>query len=176
MGTKLDAKRLEILAEMLAKRSTALLLADPTTHRESRPAHGIQGTTEGDLDVGDIPVTLRQSRPSPPHGRRDVLIKQRGVLSRSLTISLERVAWDQVLATNLTDALLCAKDAARVTSQRGSGSVVNIASICGLTGPQQGVARRYAAAKHDLIGLTRANAIEFAPLGIRVNTIALGFH
>jgi putative ABC transport system substrate-binding protein len=38
MGTELDAKRLEILAEMLPRRSTILLLADPTTHRESRPA------------------------------------------------------------------------------------------------------------------------------------------
>jgi putative ABC transport system substrate-binding protein len=38
MGTELDAKRLEILAELLPARSTVLLLADPTTHRESRPA------------------------------------------------------------------------------------------------------------------------------------------
>jgi putative ABC transport system substrate-binding protein len=38
MGTELDAKRLELLAEILPSRSTILLLADPTTHRESRPA------------------------------------------------------------------------------------------------------------------------------------------
>ena len=38
MGTELDAKRLEILAELLPARSTVLLLSDPTTHRESRPA------------------------------------------------------------------------------------------------------------------------------------------
>jgi putative ABC transport system substrate-binding protein len=38
MGTELDAKRLEILAELLPPRSIVLLLADPTTHRESRPA------------------------------------------------------------------------------------------------------------------------------------------
>jgi putative ABC transport system substrate-binding protein len=38
MGTELDAKRLEILAELLPARSSILLLADPTTHRESRPA------------------------------------------------------------------------------------------------------------------------------------------
>jgi ABC-type uncharacterized transport system substrate-binding protein len=38
MGTELDAKRLEILSELLPARSTVLLLADPTTHRESRPA------------------------------------------------------------------------------------------------------------------------------------------
>jgi len=38
MGTELDAKRLEILAEMLPARSSVMLLADPTEHRESRPA------------------------------------------------------------------------------------------------------------------------------------------
>src|SRR5262245_54758603 len=38
MGTELDAKRLEILAELMPARSSVLLLADPTTHRESRPA------------------------------------------------------------------------------------------------------------------------------------------
>src|SRR5215216_5677351 len=38
MGTELDAKRLELLAEIIPSRSTILLLADPTTHRESRPA------------------------------------------------------------------------------------------------------------------------------------------
>jgi putative ABC transport system substrate-binding protein len=48
MGTELDAKRLEILAEMLPARSTVLLLADPTEHRESRPA---LNTTAGALGL-----------------------------------------------------------------------------------------------------------------------------
>jgi putative ABC transport system substrate-binding protein len=47
MGTELDAKRLEILAEMLPKRSAVLLLADPTTHRESRPALNATATALG---------------------------------------------------------------------------------------------------------------------------------
>jgi ABC-type uncharacterized transport system substrate-binding protein len=53
MGTELDAKRLEILAELLPARSTVLLLADPTTHRESRPALHATATSLG--------LTLRES-------------------------------------------------------------------------------------------------------------------
>jgi putative ABC transport system substrate-binding protein len=53
MGTELDAKRLEILAELLPARSTILLLADPTTHRESRPAL--------DATAASIGLTLREA-------------------------------------------------------------------------------------------------------------------
>jgi putative tryptophan/tyrosine transport system substrate-binding protein len=53
MGTELDAKRLEILAELLPARSTVLLLADPTTHRESRPALHATAASLG--------LTLRES-------------------------------------------------------------------------------------------------------------------
>jgi putative ABC transport system substrate-binding protein len=53
MGTELDAKRLEILAELLPARSTVLLLADPTTHRESRPAL--------DAAAASLGLTLREA-------------------------------------------------------------------------------------------------------------------
>ena len=53
MGTELDAKRLEILAELLPARSTVLLLADPTTHRESRPAL--------DATAASLGLTLREA-------------------------------------------------------------------------------------------------------------------
>jgi putative ABC transport system substrate-binding protein len=53
MGTELDAKRLEILAELLPGRSTVLLLADPTTHRESRPAL--------DATAAALGLTLREA-------------------------------------------------------------------------------------------------------------------
>jgi len=53
MGTELDAKRLEILAELIPQRSTVLLLADPTTHRESRPAL--------DSTAASLGLTLREA-------------------------------------------------------------------------------------------------------------------
>jgi ABC-type uncharacterized transport system substrate-binding protein len=58
MGTELDAKRLEILAELLPARSTILLLADPTTHRESRPAL--------DATAASLGLTLREAIVSTP--------------------------------------------------------------------------------------------------------------
>jgi putative ABC transport system substrate-binding protein len=63
MGTELDAKRLEILGEMLPPRSTVLLLADPTTHRESRPALNSTAQAHG--------LTLREAVvASPPEIER----------------------------------------------------------------------------------------------------------
>jgi putative ABC transport system substrate-binding protein len=58
MGTELDAKRLEILAELLPARSTVLLLADPTTHRESRPALNATAASLG--------LTLREAEVGTP--------------------------------------------------------------------------------------------------------------
>jgi len=58
MGTELDAKRLEILAELLPPRSNVLLLADPTTHRESRPAMDAAAAAMG--------ITLREAIAGTP--------------------------------------------------------------------------------------------------------------
>jgi NAD(P)-dependent dehydrogenase (short-subunit alcohol dehydrogenase family) len=91
-------------------------------------------------------------------------------------MALERAAWDQILATNLTGAFLCTKHAAQIMTSQQSGAIVNIASVYALTGPSKGLLGAYTASKHGLIGLTRANAVELAPLGIRVNAIAPGFH
>ena len=58
MGTELDAKRLEILAEVLPASSAVLLLSDRTTHRESRPAL--------DATAAALGFTLRESVVEPP--------------------------------------------------------------------------------------------------------------
>lgn len=91
-------------------------------------------------------------------------------------MALDRAGWDQILATNLTGAFLCTKHAAQIMTSQQSGSIVNVASVYALTGPSKGLLSAYTASKHGLIGLTRANAVELAPLGIRVNAIAPGFH
>ncbi len=73
MGTELDAKRLEILAEMLPARSTVMLLADPTEHRESRPALGMTAERLG--------LNLREAAVGTPEQIERALreAKQRGV-------------------------------------------------------------------------------------------------
>src|SRR4029077_14616993 len=90
-------------------------------------------------------------------------------------MDLERAEWDRVIATNLTGPFLCTKHAARWMKVQGSGKIINIASVYGLTAPSKGLQVAYTAAKHGVIGLTRANAVELMPLGIQVNAIAPGY-
>jgi len=87
MGTELDAKRLEILAEMLPKSSTVLLLADPTTHRESRPA--LYATAEAlGLTVHEEVVSTPGEIERALRGAREKGINGVNVLSSALLFAL----------------------------------------------------------------------------------------
>ena len=109
------------------------------------------------------------------YGRLDVLVNNAGAAQAASVLEQSLDDWNRVLATDLTGPMLCTKHAARAMQRQGGGRIVNIASIYGLTAASGGRLISYVAAKHGLIGLTRVNAIELAPLGIRVNAIAPGW-
>jgi NAD(P)-dependent dehydrogenase (short-subunit alcohol dehydrogenase family) len=108
-------------------------------------------------------------------GRIDILINNAGGVNRKSVMDLERSDWDSVMAINLTGPFLCTKHAARRMKAQGSGKIINIASVYGLTAPSKGLQVAYTASKHGVIGLTRVNAVELTPLGIQVNAIAPGY-
>ncbi|MBI1397311.1 MAG: glucose 1-dehydrogenase [Betaproteobacteria bacterium] len=108
-------------------------------------------------------------------GRLDVLVNNAGAVTRASALDLEADAWQHVLAVNMTGPFLCTKHAARVMRTRGSGKIINISSVYGLVAPSKGLQVSYTASKHGLIGLTRVNAVELAPLGIQVNAICPGY-
>ena len=90
----------------------------------------------------------------------------------SAALDLSTSEWAQVLQPNLTGAFLVAQHAARMMRNEG-GTIVNIASILGER-VSKGLAA-YATSKAGLIQLTKALALEWAALGIRVNALAPGY-
>ena len=91
-------------------------------------------------------------------------------------MELDRAAWQQVIDTNLTGAFLCTKHAARRMKAQGGGKIINVSWIFGLVAPSQGLQVAYTVAKHAVIGLTKVNAVELAPLGIQVNAVVPGWY
>jgi len=81
--------------------------------------------------------------------------------------------WQRMLDVNLTGPALCTAQALEAMIDAGYGRVVNIASTAGLKGYAYVAA--YTAAKHGLIGLTRALALELASSGVTVNAVCPGF-
>ena len=104
-------------------------------------------------------------------GPVDILVNAAGLTVRSKAMDMGAGDFAHVVAVNLTGAFICCREAARRMAPRRGGSIVNIASIMGFSGglfPNPA----YQASKGGLVNLTRALAVEWAPLGIRVNAVA----
>lgn len=81
--------------------------------------------------------------------------------------------WNQVIGVNLTGVFLGLRFGLPAIEASGGGAVVNVASILGSVGFATACA--YVAAKHGVVGLTKAAAIEYATRGVRINSVGPGF-
>ncbi len=139
-------------------------------------SHGFQaaGTT---LDVREraqvrAAVDLAVER----YGRLDILVNNAAITGTpavKLFLDTTDEHLDLVLGVNLRGAYVCAQEAARTMVAQGSGGVIVHISSVGAFAGQEG-ATAYCATKAGLTGLTQAMALELAPHGIRVVTVAPG--
>jgi meso-butanediol dehydrogenase/(S,S)-butanediol dehydrogenase/diacetyl reductase len=105
-------------------------------------------------------------------GSVDLLVNNAGVLSVAPVAELSWAEWNRVMTVNAGGTFLCAKAFAAHMTERGSGSIVNIASIAGRRGDP--TLAHYSASKFAVIGFTQALAQELAGGGVTVNAVCPG--
>jgi NAD(P)-dependent dehydrogenase (short-subunit alcohol dehydrogenase family) len=149
----------------------ATVIAADLSSQETRLGHG--ALVPLNVDVQDpasvqrmvIEVTTR-------HGRLDSVVNSAGIGSDTPFLETTLEQFDRILAINLRGTFIVGQAAARAMKGNGGGSIVNIASVSGITGNAGRSA--YGASKWGVVGLSRVMAIDLAANGIRVNVLAPG--
>jgi NAD(P)-dependent dehydrogenase (short-subunit alcohol dehydrogenase family) len=107
------------------------------------------------------------------HGRLDVLVNNAGVGARADFRHLSDEEWDKVWSVNLDGTVRCAREAFDLLRASGKSSVINLSSVMSAKHTRQMAV--YSATKGAVSALSRSLAVEYAPYGIRVNTILPGY-
>lgn len=136
-------------------------------------AHGVEALAL-ECDVADRDaIHDAVARAAERFGEIDILVNNAGIIRRSPAEEYSLEDWNDVIAVNTTAAFLTAQEVGRGMLERGSGKIINIASLLSFSGGLNVVA--YTASKSAVAGLTRALANEWAGRGVNVNAIAPGY-
>ncbi|MGI2336573.1 MAG: 3-oxoacyl-[acyl-carrier-protein] reductase [Dehalogenimonas sp.] len=167
------AVALQLAAEGAAVVLNSLSDSADKVAAEINLAGGTAVAVRGDVSRTDDVAALINAAVTS-FGRLDILVNNAGITRDNLLLRMNEEDWDTVLDTNLKSVYLCCRAALKpLLKSRGSGRIINISSIIGLSG-NAGQAN-YAASKAGIIGLTKSLAKELASRQITVNAVAPGF-
>jgi NAD(P)-dependent dehydrogenase (short-subunit alcohol dehydrogenase family) len=106
-------------------------------------------------------------------GPVDILVNSAGFASSAPFAKTDHALWRKIFSVNVDGTFYCMQAVLPGMRQAGWGRIVNIASTAGLAGYRYVAA--YCAAKHAVVGLTRAVALEVATSGVTVNAVCPGY-
>jgi NAD(P)-dependent dehydrogenase (short-subunit alcohol dehydrogenase family) len=165
------------VAGALARAGATVTLLGRDAARLAEQADALGGPAVADVascDVADEEsVRAAFAAVRARHPQVDVLINNAGQAGSAPLAKTDLALWNRMLAVNLTGTFLCTREVVPAMVKRGWGRVVNVASTAGLVG--YGYVAAYCAAKHGVVGLTRALALETAKTGVTVNAVCPGY-
>ncbi|HEY7735787.1 MAG TPA: glucose 1-dehydrogenase [Candidatus Limnocylindrales bacterium] len=167
-------------ARLFADQGAKVVLADVTEEAAESAAADVRAAGgEASAVVADV-SNEDQARRMVEHavatyGRVDALYNNAGIMPAAdhSVVDTDVDTWDRVMAVNVRGVFLGCKYAIPKMLDQGSGSVINVASFVALLGcsvPQDA----YTASKGAVLSLTRSLAVQFAPQGVRSNSISPG--
>jgi NAD(P)-dependent dehydrogenase (short-subunit alcohol dehydrogenase family) len=162
------------VAEKLARSCQSLVLMDIDAAGLANAARALASWTEVETVAGSVASMTdcrRAAERAASLGWLDALSHNAGIQRYGTIETTSEEQWAEVMAVNLTGAFHISR-ACMPMIRETKGSIVHMASVQGMAS-QAGVVA-YSTAKHGLIGLVRAMAVDAAPYGVRVNGVAPG--